>query len=118
LDSGFYEYGLIYRAQDPAHYYALVVGTDGYYSVVRVEGQVVVPLVAWKQFPHVERRARPNRLLITCSGALCTYRINDEYAATVEDSRWLSGDVGLWGRSGDDAAVIEFTELRMWLTEE
>jgi hypothetical protein len=117
-DAGLYAYGLTYRAQDATHYYRFAVGADGYYAVVRVDGESVIPLVTWQQFPHVERGRRPNRLLVTCSGPSCTFRINDEYAATVEDDRWLSGDVGLWAQSSEEGAVLEFRSVRVWLSDD
>ncbi len=116
-DAGLYAYGLTYRAQDATHYYRFAVGADGYYAVVRVDDEIVIPLVTWQQFPHVERGRRSNRLLVTCSGPSCTFRINDEYAATVEDDRWLSGDVGLWAQTSEDKAVLEFRSTSVWLPD-
>lgn len=113
-DSGFYDYGLVYRAQDDAHYYVFVVGADGYYAIMRVEDEHYTPLVTYQQFPHVERGLQSNRLLVTCSGPLCTFRINDEYATAVEDDTWLSGDVGLWARSFEEEAVVRFCRARIW----
>ncbi len=107
-------YGLVYRAQDAAHYYLFAVGTDGYYAVLKQEGEDVTPLVTWQQFPHVERGQSSNRLLVTCTGPSCTFRINDEYAVTVEDDRWLSGDVGFWAQSIEEEAVLQFRSARLW----
>jgi len=112
--SGFYDYGLIYRAQDATRYYVFAVGADGYYTVMRVDGEDVTPLVAWQQFPHVRRGGRANRLRLTCAGSTCTFTVNDEYAAKVEDDTWLSGDVGLWVRGFDGGAVVEFHSARVW----
>jgi hypothetical protein len=116
--SGFYDFGLVYRAQDEIHYYAFVVGTDGYYTVMRVDGEQTTALVPWQQFPHIRRGRQSNRLLVTCVGPICSFRINDEYAATVEDDRWLSGDVGLWVRSPGDAGVVQFTSARIWVPDD
>lgn len=113
-DSGFYEYGLVYRVQDAAHYYALAVGADGYYTVLRQDGEEMTPLVTWQQFPHIRRGEQSNRLLVTCAGPSCTFRINDEYATTVEDDRWLSGDIGLWGQTFEQGAVLQFRSARLW----
>jgi hypothetical protein len=113
-DAGLYAYGLTYRAQDASHYYRFAVGADGYYAIARVDGESVTPLVTWQQFPHVARGRQANRLLVTCVGPSCTFRINDEYAATVADDRWLSGDVGLWVRSSEQEAVVEFRRARLW----
>jgi hypothetical protein len=111
-------YGLVYRAQDGAHYYAFAVGADGYYSVLRVEGDEETPLVDWQQFPHVRRGRQANRLRVNCAGPTCRFYINDEYATTVEDSTWLTGDVGLWVRGfGDEDVVVQFVNARVWAEE-
>ena len=112
--SGFYDYGLLYRAQDEANYYLFAIGGDGYYSVMRVERATVTPLMVWQQFPHIKRGSQLNRLLVSCAGAVCTFRVNDESVATVEDDRWLSGDVGLWARSSEEV-TLQFESVRMWV---
>jgi len=114
-DSGFNGYGLIYRAQDDARYYAFAVGSDGYYAVLRVEGDEETPLVDWQQFPHVRRGQRANQLRVACAGATCHFTINDEYATTVEDDTWLAGEVGLWVRGfGDGDVAVQFLNVRAW----
>jgi hypothetical protein len=108
-------YGLVYRAQDPAHYYAFAVGSDGYYAVLRVAGDEETALVDWQQFPHVHRDRRANRLRVECAGRTCRFTINDEYAATVGDDTWLSGDVGLWVRGFADGSVaVRFLHACVW----
>jgi hypothetical protein len=109
-------YGLVYRAQDAAHYTAFAVGSDGYYAVLRVTGDVETPLVEWRQFPHVRRGRQPNRLRVACTGPTCRFYVNDEYATTFEDDTWLRGDVGLWGRGyGDEDVAVQFVNVRMWV---
>ena len=108
-------YGLVYRAQDEAHYFAFAVGSDGYYAVLRVAGDEETPLVDWQQFPHIRRGQQANRLRVACAGPTCHFFINDEYATTIEDDTWLAGDVGLWVHSFRDADVaIQFRDVRAW----
>jgi hypothetical protein len=115
-DSGFDGYGLLYRAQDDAHYYAFAIGSDGYYAVLRIDGDEETALVDWQQFPHVRRGTQANRLRVTCEGAICRFYINDEYATIVEDITWLGGDVGLWARSFDGGAVtVQVGSARIWI---
>ncbi len=113
--SGDDAYGLVYRAQGAAHYYGFVVGSDGYYAVLRVEGDERIALVDWQQFPHVHRGRQSNRLRVECAGAVCRFYINDEYAATVEDDTWLAGDVGLLVRGGESAVAVQFQSASVWL---
>jgi hypothetical protein len=115
-DSGFNGYGLLYRAQDDAHYYAFAVGGDGYYAVLQIDGDEETALVDWQQFPHVRRGTQANRLRATCVGATCRFYINDEYAATVEDATWLEGDVGVWVRSFEKEPVsVQFESVHVWV---
>ena len=117
-DSGFYGYGLVYRAQDQGRYYAFAVGGDGYYGVLRVDGEEEVALIPWQQFPHIRRGFQENRLRLTCAGAVCDLTINDEYAATVEDETSLSGDVGILVIGFDDPVNVEFSSADLWLSED
>jgi len=116
-------YGIVYRAQDTERYYAFVIGGDGYYAVLRVDGhrsigvsgpmEKAAALVDWQQFPHIRRGQRANRLRVTCAGGTCRFYVNDEFAAMVEDLTWLSGDVGFYVRGGDGGAV-QFVSARGW----
>jgi len=125
-------YGLIYRAQDVAHYDVFAVGSDGYYAVLHVAGDEEVPLVDWQQFPHVRRGRQTNRLRVSCTGSrvyspasrvyspasTCRFYVNDEMAATLQDDTWLAGDVGLWVRNFDgEDVVVQFTNLHAWAEE-
>ena len=112
--SGFNSYGLVYRAQDAAHYYVFAVGSDGYYAVLRLAGDEETPLVGWQQFPHIHRGQKANRLRITCAGPICHFYVNDEYVTNVEDTIWLKGNVGLWVRSFGDHTVVRFASLWAW----
>jgi hypothetical protein len=116
-ESGFYGYGLVYRAQDPTHYYAFAVGGDGYYAILHIDGSAEAPLVTWQQFPHIQRGQGQNRLRVTCAGPSCDFTINDEYAATVEDDTWLTGDVGLWARGFDEKVAVQFRGARLWTSD-
>jgi hypothetical protein len=112
--SEFNGYGLIYRAQDPTRYYAFAVGGDGYYAVLRVEGDKEAMLVDWQQFPHIRRGGQTNRLRVECKDATCRFFINDEYATSVEDDTWLAGQVGLWVRGFEEHVSVRFLSARVW----
>lgn len=113
-NSGFYGYGLIYRAQDAAHCYVFAIGGDGYYTVLRRSGDEEAPLVEWQQFPHIRRDERTNRLRVSCAAASCRFYVNDEYVTTVEDTVWLEGDFGLWVRGFDEDVTVRFEDVRVW----
>jgi hypothetical protein len=108
-------YGLIYRAQDASHYYAFAVSSDGYYAVLRMTGSEEIALAEWQQFPHIRRGQQLNRLRVACSGSICQFYVNDEFATTIEDRAWLKGNVGLWVRSSGDRKVsVQFLDVRAW----
>ncbi|MDY7076096.1 MAG: hypothetical protein SXV54_04135 [Chloroflexota bacterium] len=112
--SSFDGYGLVYRAQNPAHYYVFAAGSDGYYAVLRIAEGEETTLVEWQQFPHVRRGQQANRLRVACAGGICHFYINDEYAATVEDDTWLAGDVGLWVRGFGESITVQFADVHVW----
>jgi hypothetical protein len=115
-DCGFNGYGLVYRAQDDAHYYVFAIGSDGYHAVLQIDGGEETALVDWQQFPHIRRGMQTNRLRVACAGATCRFYINDEYATAVEDATWLEGDVGLWVRSFEKEPVsVQFESVRVWV---
>ena len=108
-------YGLVYHAQDETHYTVFAAGSDGYYAVLRVAGNVETSLVDWQQFPHVHRGEQGNRLRATCAGPTCHFYVNDEYATSIGDDIGATGTVGLWARSfGDDEVTVEFVNIRAW----
>ncbi|RLC67929.1 MAG: hypothetical protein DRI48_01005 [Chloroflexi bacterium] len=115
-ESGFNGYGLVYRAQDAAHYYAFAVGSDGYYGILLVLGDEEHTLTEWQQFPHVRRGRGSNRLHVRCAGPVCRFYVNDEYATSVEDDTWLAGDVGLWVRDfGSGSVTVRFLDGYAWV---
>lgn len=116
-DIEFDGYGLIYRARDDSHYYAFVVGADGYFALLQVDDNAERTIIAWQDFPHLHRGASSNTLRVTCTGSECQLRINDEIAATVDDSTWLNGRVGLWARAYDEPVSVTFTRAHVWHVE-
>jgi len=117
-ESGFYGYGIVTHAQSAERYDVFAIGGDGYYAVLRVDGDEETVLVPWQQFPHIHRGRQLNRLRVTCRAGICDFAINDEYAISVDDGPWLSGDVGLWVRAFDDPVAIAFTEARLWVLDD
>lgn len=108
------EYGVVYRAQDEANYYAFVIGADGYYAVARVQEGRTTLLAPWQQFPHIRRNQQANRMLITCSGVSCEFRLNDEYVVKVDDGTWTAGGVGIMARAPEAEATVRFLYARLW----
>jgi hypothetical protein len=115
FESEFANYGLVYHAHDETHYDVFAVGSDGYYAVWRVAEDRETVLLAWQQFPHVNRHLQDNLLRVTCAGSVCRFYINDEYAATItDDASWSAGDVGLWVQGQSDIERVTFSHLKVW----
>ncbi len=111
----FNAYGLLYRAHDEQHGYVFAVGSDGYFAVLELADGAETPLVDWQQFPHIHRGRAANRLRVTCAGTTCQYTINDEYATTVKDDSYTSGQVGLWLQGHNQGALkVEFQRAYVW----
>jgi hypothetical protein len=107
-------YGLVFHAQDAAHYTAFAVGSDGYLSVLTVSGEEETELLAWQAFPHIRRGAGPNRLRVSCAEGTCRFWINDEVVAALPDEGG-GGEVGLWVRWYEGArVVVEFSNVATW----
>jgi hypothetical protein len=118
LGPEFNGYGFAFHALDAAHYSVFALGSDGYYAVLRIDGEVEIPLVTWQQFPHIRRGQEENRFRLECEESRCEFYINDEYVTTVEDAAWSGGDVGLWVRAFEDEPVeAEFRSLGVWTRE-
>lgn len=109
--------GVLCRYIDTNNYYALEVSEDGYYSIwKRVNGEVTY-LVEWTLSDLVPTDSSPFILNAACDGAQLSVGINAELLATVTDSDFSSGGVGLivgtWANGGlvvsfDNYQVIEY----------
>lgn len=90
-------FGIVCRYQNPENYYALVIGSDGYFGIYKMaEGQQA--LIAQEHLDFSEKINRgedENKLTALCQGDQLALIVNDTPLIQVEDNAFSHGDVGL-----------------------
>lgn len=109
--------GVLCRYQDVDNFYALEVSEDGYYSIWKEVNNEVISLVDWTFSDLIPTDGSSFALNAWCDGAQLSLGINAEMLATVNDSEFASGGVGLitgtWANGNqviafDNFEVIEY----------
>lgn len=94
---------LLFRYQDNDNYYYFHVSHNGYYKLgKRLDGQWV-NLIEWTASDAVAQG--DNTLEVECSRSDITVLVNERELATVSDSAFAAGDVGLLAEAFDDPGV-------------
>lgn len=87
--------GVFCRAQDYDNLYSFAFGTDGFVSIIKYQNGEITKLFGG----FIDTRltsAQRNRLRASCIGSTLTLYINGEQVASVTDSTFSSGDVGVF----------------------
>lgn len=100
-------YGVICRYQDENNYYAFLLSTDGYYAIVKMqEGQTIVLGTETMQPAQELLTGYPTHYIeAVCQGQQLTLQVNGRELASVMDSSFSSGDVGLIAGAFSEAGV-------------
>ncbi len=91
-------FGVICRFGDEGmQYYALVIGDDGFYGVLKMEDGKLEFLESGTDNAGIIHRGagETNRVRGVCSGDLLTIYANDQQLLEVRDDTYSSGDIGL-----------------------
>ena len=100
-------FGLICRYQDPQNFYALIIGSDGYYGIFKViDGHQ--SLIAQKHLDFhevINRGTAENEMHALCDGDNLALIVNDTQLLSVKDTSFESGDVGLIAGNFSEAGV-------------
>lgn len=89
-------YGVICRFIDPYNYYALVIGSDGFYGFGRMEeGEYEFIETGFAEDEVINPEEEVNRIRVECVGDQLTLLANEESLLVVEDDDFDSGAVGL-----------------------
>ena len=109
------EYGVQVRMEDNRHFYRFSVSGDGYYRVIKLDGEEQTILGNdWTQAEAIQMGVAVNRLEVICRGTTMTFRVNDELLAQVEDGSYRRGDLGLYAGSFFEPDVeIHFDNLAL-----
>jgi len=112
------DFGLICRYQDTENFYAFLISSDGYYSIMKYSGgsSETLGADAMLSTDAVIQGDSTNHLRADCIGDSLTLYANGERLHAVTDSAFSSGDVGLiagtFDEPGADIAFDDFVVLQ------
>jgi hypothetical protein len=93
----------------------VAVNGNGYFGVFQVTGGDLEPIEEWQPFPHVLSWGEVNRLRVDVLDRRVVVRVNDELAATFEQSTSGLPGVGLYVETfNTGGSVAAFEWLRIW----
>lgn len=108
--------GLICRYQN-GDYYFFIISNDGYYALGKfIGGQVLLLGQSAMQPTELIQRQAVNHLRADCVGDTLTFYVNYNQVASVQDTDFANGDVGLvagaFTKPGVDVLFDHFTVLQ------
>jgi hypothetical protein len=109
------DFGFVCRAQDRRNFYYLVVSSDGYYGIGKVvDGEnTLIGSEAMPPSEAIVQGPASNHLRADCIGDTLTLYANGVHLASVRDSRFERGEVGLLagalGAAGTEVFFDNFT---------
>lgn len=106
--------GVLCRYQDADNFYALEVSEDGYYTIWKYVNGAQTVLIEWTISDLIATDSRPFELNATCNGAQLSVGINGKMLATVTDTEFTSGEVGLIaGTYNNGGLVVSFDNFEV-----
>ena len=72
------QYGVVFRYQDNANYYAFFISGDGYYSLVKRENGALRDISAWNMSDAIETGQASNTIRIVARGDAFRFYVNGE----------------------------------------
>jgi len=109
--------GLIVRAKDDTHFYAVLIDPRmGGYSVRKYDGaNKSSDLVAFKTSPLVKKEADVNHLRVDAKGDTFTVYLNDESLTSFTDAIYKQGAIGLIASNVDAVrAHMHFDNVKVY----
>ena len=111
------EFGVLTRMQDGRHFYMFAISGDGYFRVVKRDGEAETLLTNdWALTDAINRGTATNRMEVTCRGSILTMAINGVVVAEVVDGTYTSGDIALYAgtfRDPGEGVEIRFDNLSL-----
>jgi len=107
-------YGLLCRYQDRHNFYFLIVSSDGYYGIGKVENGTQRLIQPDQMHPSwaIRKGPGPNHLRVVCAGSRLALWVNGELVAETQDSTFAAGDIGLIAGSFEESGVdVVFDQL-------
>lgn len=90
-------YGVVCRYQDQGNFYFYEISSDGYYATGKFkDGQMsLIGMTQMQSSDLIHQGENTNYLRADCIGDMLTFYVNDKLIATLKDSDFKDGDVGL-----------------------
>ncbi|HWQ14218.1 MAG TPA: family 16 glycoside hydrolase, partial [Roseiflexaceae bacterium] len=111
--------GLVFRARDATHMYAVLIEPrKGQYAVRKLDGRQWTDLVAFEDSPLIKRQAEVNQLRVDAEGDDFTVYLNGETLVTFSDASYDKGGIGLITANVDaEEPHMHFDNLKIYSTE-
>ena len=112
--------GVVVRAQDDDHLYAVLVDPrKGQYAIRKLDGKDTwSDLVGWKASPLVKKQAEVNHLRVDGEGDTFTVYLNGEMLDSFKDAAYAKGQLGLITSNVDAAQPhMHFDNVNVYTTE-
>lgn len=112
--------GVVFRAQDNTHLYAVLIDPrSGKYAVRKLNGSGAwSDLIAWKASPGIKRKSEVNQLRVDASGDSFTIYLNGEQLDTFKDGSYAKGGLGLLATNTDAVdPLMHFDNAKIYSTE-
>lgn len=112
-------FGVICNYANDGAFYYMGIGPDGYYAIVRVDGEDDVFLTSdenlWIQSDDIAINAASYKLEAICAAdGTLTLRVNDIEIDSVQDDTYAEGDIGLFALSFEQTPVeVHFDDLQV-----
>lgn len=112
------DFGVICRYQDENNFYYLVISSDGYYGIVKVQHGNFTLLGGnqMRSSEAIHGGQAINHIRADCIGSTLTLSVNGEKLDAQQDAAFSSGDVGLIASSyedpGTDVVFDNFTVMK------
>lgn len=101
------DFGLVCRYQDSSNFYFFLISSDGFYGIGKVEdgSQSLIDMEQMETTDAVRQGDATNSIQAECKGDQLTLTVNGDEVASVSDSTFSSGDVGLIAGTFDDGGT-------------
>ncbi len=100
-------FGIVCRVVGPTNFYALMVSSDGFYGIGKVNGNQfsLIGMKAFQPADAILQGSAINHLRADCVGDNLTLFVNDKKIGEAKDSEYTYGDVGLIAGSYETPGV-------------
>jgi len=111
--------GLVFRARDRQHYYALLIDPrGGKYSLRQQDGDTLKELIPWTGSPLIKLQKDVNTLRVDATDAAFTFYVNNAKLAEFTDTTYERGMTGFVVANADaDKPHMHFDNLAIWSSD-